>query len=278
MDDELHHPLRVLRERLRASRGCRSRRGRRSGSAAKKASTTAVVRGTRGRLRIANAPRNTSASRSATFTSPAPGTRPVHLLERAARRASRGRGSSRRGASRRLCSRRGGRPRQGDRRHARSRRSSRSTSSSTRVRRETLSRHSSVSSGAASCARAPAVAQRRQLARDPVDVVGRDDDAGARVAQQPRRGAVGRHEREDRPLGGEVLEHLPGEHAAPAAVGLGDQQQQRLGVALQLERAAVRRVRDQLDPVGDARRPLAVGSRGSRRRTARRRRRPARAR
>ena len=44
----------------------------------------------------------------------------------------------------------------------------------------------------------------------------------------------------------------------PAAVGLRDQEQQRLGVALQLERAAVRRVRDQLDPVGDARGPLAV--------------------
>ena len=48
--------------------------------------------------------------------------------------------------------------------------------------------------------------------------------------------AVGRDDREDRALGGEVLEHLPREHAAAAAVGLGDQEQQRLGVALELER------------------------------------------
>ena len=127
------------------------------------------------------------------------------------------------------------------------------------MRRSSFVRHSGVSGEAGELARAPAVAQRGQLALDPVDVVGRDDDAGAGLADQLGRGAVGRDDGEDRPLGGEVLEHLPGEHAPAAAVGLGDQEQQRLGVALQLERAAVRRVRDQLDPVDDPGRPLAVG-------------------
>ena len=93
------------------------------------------------------------------------------------------------------------------------------------------------------------------------DVVRRRDDAGAGLADQLRGGAVRRHGGEDRPLGGEVLEHLPGEDAAAAAAGLGDQQQQRLGVALQLERAAARHVRDQLEPVAEPERlrPLAVG-------------------
>ena len=62
-------------------------------------------------------------------------------------------------------------------------------------------------------------------------------------------------------LGGEVLEHLPGEDALAAAARLGDQEQQRLGVALQLERLRPRRERDQLEPVAEPEpfRPLAVG-------------------
>ena len=94
-----------------------------------------------------------------------------------------------------------------------------------------------------------------------VRVVGRGHDARARVADQLRSRAVRRHRGEDRPLGREVLEHLPGEDALAAAAGLGDQEQQRLGVALQLERAAARHVRDQLEPVAERERlgPLAVG-------------------
>ena len=46
------------------------------------------------------------------------------------------------------------------------------------------------------------------------------------------------------PLGGEVLEDLPRQHALAAAVRLRDQEQQRLGVALQRERLAPRDVRD----------------------------------
>ena len=84
---------------------------------------------------------------------------------------------------------------------------------------------------------------------------------GGRLADQRGRRAVGRHERQDRPLGGEVLEHLAAQHALAAPAGLGDQEQQRLRVALELERAAARRVRDQLQPVTEPELlgPLAVG-------------------
>ena len=97
----------------------------------------------------------------------------------------------------------------------------------TRERRETFSRHSSESSVRLQRPVAPARVQVAQRARDPVDVVGRDDHAGARLADQLRRRAVGRHDREDRPLGGEVLEDLAAEHALAAAAGLRDQEQQR---------------------------------------------------
>ena len=107
----------------------------------------------------------------------------------------------------------------------------------------------------------PARVQIDERSLDPLDVVGRDDDPGRSLADQLSRGAVGRHERQDRPLGGEVLEHLPGEDALAAPAGLGDQEQQRLGVALELERPPARRVRDQLQPVAEPQLlgPLAVG-------------------
>src|SRR4029079_11507424 len=59
----------------------------------------------------------------------------------------------------------------------------------------------------------------------------------------------------------EVLEDLPGQDAAASPSGLRDQEEQRLGVALQLERAAARDVAEQLDPVAEAERVgiLAVG-------------------
>ena len=102
---------------------------------------------------------------------------------------------------------------------------------------------------------------------------GGDDDARARVAHELGRGAVGRDDGEDRPLRREVLEDLPGQDALAAAAGLRDQQQQRLGVALQLERAAARDVAEQLDAVAEAEllHELAIGSRERRRRSARRR-------
>src|SRR5205085_2606954 len=65
---------------------------------------------------------------------------------------------------------------------------------------------------------------------------------------------------EDRPLRGEILEHLAGEDAASPAAGLGDQQEQRVGAALEPERLAMRRERMQLEPIAEAERlgPLAV--------------------
>src|SRR5690606_28473298 len=70
-----------------------------------------------------------------------------------------------------------------------------------------------------------------------------------------------RHDREDRPADGEVLEHLPGEDAPAAAARLRDQEEERLRVTLERERGGARRVRDQLEAVAEAERlrPLAVG-------------------
>ena len=128
----------------------------------------------------------------------------------------------------------------GDLHHARL--LSSSASSSTRVSRARAAR---ASPGRAACRRASPAASARgapsSASRIAGDVVRRDDDAGAGLADQLRGGAVRRDDGEDRPLGGEVLEDLPGEHAAAAAARLGDQQQQRLRVALELERAAARR-------------------------------------
>ena len=96
---------------------------------------------------------------------------------------------------------------------------------------------------------------------DPVDVVGRDDDARARLADEVRGGAVGRHDRQDRAAGGDVLVDLPGEHAFPAAAGVGHEEEQRLRVALEPQRLRARRVRDELEAVAELERlgPLAVG-------------------
>mgnify|MGYP003694605697 CR=1 FL=1 len=62
-------------------------------------------------------------------------------------------------------------------------------------------------------------------------------DAG--LANQLGSRAVGRHDGEDRPPRREVLEDLPGEDTLAAAACIRDEQQQRLGVAL--ERGASRR-------------------------------------
>ena len=100
-----------------------------------------------------------------------------------------------------------------------------------------------------------------QRLTDRILVVGRDDHAGAGVAHELRGRAVGRDDGEDRPLGREVLEDLPGQDAAAAAARLRDQEEQRLGVTLQLERAAARDVAEEFDPVAEAERlrVLAVG-------------------
>ena len=92
-------------------------------------------------------------------------------------------------------------------------------------------------------------------------VVGRRDDARPRLPDQLGSRAVGRHRGEDGPPHRDVLEHLPGEDTAAAAVGLGDEQQQRLRVALEGERRRARCVRAELEAVAEpeALGPLAIG-------------------
>ena len=132
-------------------------------------------------------------------------------------------------------------------------------------RRASRAQGACASPGRAACRpgrpRASARARPPSASRIAGHVLRSDDDARAGLADQLGGGAVRRHDRQDRPLGGEVLEDLAGEHAAPAAARLGDQEQQRLRVALELERAAPGDVRDQLEPVAEpeALGPLGVG-------------------
>src|SRR4051794_19889342 len=100
-----------------------------------------------------------------------------------------------------------------------------------------------------------------QSGADRVDVVGRNDRAGARLAEEVGGGAVGRHDGEDRALRSEILEDLPRQDAFAAAARVRDQEKQRLRVALQLERATPRDVAEELDAVAEAKRlrVLAVG-------------------
>ena len=130
--------------------------------------------------------------------------------------------------------------------------SSSRASSSTRVRRETLSpplvgerRASSVPGAPARRAgrAARARSRRRRRAR-------RRRRRPSRGSAPPRRRRAGRRARIGRSAA-RYSNTFPREHALAAAAGLGDQEQQRLGVALQLERAAARRVRDQLEPVAE---------------------------
>ena len=88
-----------------------------------------------------------------------------------------------------------------------------------------------------------------ESAADPVDVVGGHDEAGAGRANEIGRGAVRRDDSEDRPSRGEVLEHLPGQHSAPAAVRVRHEQEQCLGVALEPKRLGPRRIRHELEAV-----------------------------
>ena len=108
-------------------------------------------------------------------------------------------------------------------------------SSSTRVRRDTLRAPLVRERRAVERAGPPARVQLAQRGRDPVDVVGRDDDPGAGLADQLGRGAVRRHDREDRPLGREVLEHLA-RRARPCR----DRRPRGSGAAAPRSRAAAR--------------------------------------
>ena len=126
-----------------------------------------------------------------------------------------------------------------------------------------LRRHSSAERRLpSSVAGAPAVAQRRASSRAIPST-----SSGATTTPAP----VSRISSAAAPSGGtsarigrsaaRYSKTFPERTPLAAAARLGDQQQQRLRVALQLERAAARHVGDQLEPVAEAERlgPLAVG-------------------
>ena len=93
-------------------------------------------------------------------------------------------------------------------------------------------------------------------------VVRRGDDPGACLPDQLGCGAVRRHRGEDRTADGDVLEHLPREDTPPTPARVGDEQEQRLGVALERERGRPRRVREELEPVSEPERPAHSRSAG----------------
>jgi hypothetical protein len=80
-------------------------------------------------------------------------------------------------------------------------------------------------------------------------------------AEQVGRGAVGRHQAEDRPLRGQVFEHLPRQDGLPDPRCTRDQQHQRVGLLHGPQRVVVRQGalhrhrRAEIEPLG----PLAVG-------------------
>ena len=177
-----------------------------------------------------------------------PADRPVHLLERHARRWSRGRGSASCRAS--LSTR---------------------ANSSARVRRSSFVR----SSGESGVPASEPACQRACRSRSAASIASTSSGATITPAPASRTNAggraVGRHCRDDRALGGEVLEHLRRDHARAAPRHLGHQQEvaprsragaratggaERTGAA-----RAARRAR--------ALRPTRGRPRGSRRRSAR---------
>src|SRR5262249_28902446 len=107
--------------------------------------------------------------------------------------------------------------------------------------------------------RAVKLGERRNQRRD---VIWRGDNAGARLADQLGGGALGRDGCENRPLGREILEHLPREDALPAPARRRNEQEQRVRVALQRKRLAARSIGMGPEPVTGPERPgpLAVGN------------------
>ena len=145
--------------------------------------------------------------------------------------------------------------------------------------RESRSRSSSASSTAGSPPSRKRAWSSSSAARIPSTSSGATTTPAPVSRMSVGRRAVRRHDREDRPAGGEVLEDLPGEDALAPAARVGHEQEQGLGVALEPKRLRARRygISSSRSPSPSDSRPLAVGSSGSRRRSARRRRHPSRA-
>src|SRR3954454_25316498 len=91
--------------------------------------------------------------------------------------------------------------------------------------------------------------QLEQSVADAGHVIRPGDEAGSGLAHELRRRTVRWDDRKDRPLGREVLEDLAGHHAATPPGRVGDQQQQRVRVALQTQRLTAWDVVDHLDAV-----------------------------
>ena len=109
-----------------------------------------------------------------------------------------------------------------------------SASSSTRAERDSRSRSAGPSTEPSSRPARQRACRPRIASRIAGTSSGATTIPAPGLPDEPGRRPVRRNAGEDRPLGGEVLEDLAREHAAAAAARLGDQQQQRLGVALQL--------------------------------------------
>src|SRR5262249_2742051 len=101
-------------------------------------------------------------------------------------------------------------------------------------------------------ARLPAQVQVAQCLAHRVDVVRLDHHPRPGVAHELSGGAVARDDAEDRPLGPPVPEDLPGQHTPAATARLRDQEEQHLGITLQLERAPAGDVAEQLETVAEA--------------------------
>ena len=241
MDHVLHQPLGELRERVGRLEGCRSRRGRRAGSTRRSRAATRVVRGTR---QAASTTTNATRKQDREHVRERHGPATFQCTFSNVTQKTRRQEEEARDAPHATCAPAAAR------------------APATRVRRETFSRHSSES---ARRLRAPRRASGRAASRSARAIPSTSSGAtttpapASRIssAAAPSGGTTARIGRSAARYSNTFPESTP----LPAAAGLRDQQQQRLRVALELERAAARRVRDQLEPVAEAERlgPLAVG-------------------
>ena len=259
VEDELDHPLRPLRERLPRVEAVEAREvdegeaGEERERDHRGAREAPVVRSKRSH---AKSTRNTDVRTSESVSEPA--SSHCSLWNVTVRIVSRKSPSSTGWASTRSRSaRRAERRARGS--SQRSPRRARPVSS-TRARRESRSSSRFASSTEGSPPFANRACSSTSAARIPSTSSGATTTPGAGLADELRGRAVRRHDGEDRAARGDVLEDLPGEDALPAAARVGDEEEQRLRVALEAQRLRARRVRDELEAVAEVERlrPFAV--------------------